>query len=234
MLKVFDGSINFDIIACRYKNIQSKINTGQLLQPVNAIHLTLIMTETKIEESSARSSLEGAFLKHLSSSLPDSKAHLIFWPLTLGGLALDLWSKKAVFDWLGNQGNVSIINGCLRLVKALNNGAAFGIFAGKPYFLTAISVIALVLVIGVFLFSGTHNKLVHIALGLFTAGICGNLYDRIFNNGLVRDFIDVYYRDYHWPAFNVADSLLCIGVGLLIISTFLTEKSSQKHAQQHK
>jgi len=192
------------------------------------------MTETKTEESSIRPSLEGFFSKHLSVALPDSKAHLIFWPLTLGGLALDLWSKKAVFDWLVNHDNISIINGCLRLVRALNNGAAFGIFAGKPYFLTAISVIALVVVIGIFLFSGTHKRLVHVALGLFTAGICGNLYDRVFNNGLVRDFIDVYYRDSHWPAFNVADSLLCIGVGLLIISTFLTERSAQKRAQLHK
>ncbi len=192
------------------------------------------MTETKAEENSAPSSFERAFLKRLSGTLPDSKAHLIFWSLTLTGLALDLWTKKAVFDWLENHGNVSVINGFLQLVRVLNNGAAFGVFAGKPYFLTAISVIALVVVLGVFLFSGTHNRLVHVALGLFTAGICGNLYDRIFNNGLVRDFIDVYYRDSHWPAFNIADSLLCIGVGLLIISTFLTEKSAQKHARQRK
>jgi signal peptidase II len=89
-------------------------------------------------------------------------------------------------------------------------------------------------VLGVFLFSGTQYRSIHIALGLFTGGICGNLYDRIFNDGLVRDFIDVYIGDKHWPTFNVADSLLCIGVGLLIVSTFLTEKPSQKHAQQHK
>ena len=173
-------------------------------------------------------------MKRFSLALPDSKAHLIFWSLMLGGLVLDLWSKKAVFDWLQNRETTTIINGLLRLVRALNNGAAFGTFAGKPYFLTAISVIALITVFGVFLFSGTGHRLVHVALALFTAGICGNLYDRIFNDGLVRDFIDVYYRDYHWPAFNVADSLLCIGIGLLIISTFLTEKSVQKHAQQQK
>jgi len=192
------------------------------------------MTDIKTEESSTRTSLERGFLKRFSLTLPDSKAHLIFWTLTLGGLALDLWTKRVVFDWLEQRGSVSIINGFLQFVRVLNNGAAFGIFAGKFYFLTAISVIALVVVLGVFLFSGTHNKLVHVALGLFTAGICGTLYDRIFNDGLVRDFIDVYYRDSHWPAFNVADSLLCIGVGLLIISTFLTEKSAQKRARQHK
>jgi len=175
-------------------------------------------------------------LRRLSLSLPDSKAHLIFWSLTMVGVALDIWSKKLVFDWLGQQQShsVSIIDGFLQFVIAVNDGAAFGLFAGKPYFLTAVSIIALIVVLGVFLFSGTRYRPFHVALGLFTAGICGNLYDRIFNNGLVRDFIDIYYHDYHWPAFNVADSLLSIGVGLLIISTFLTEKSSQKHAQQHK
>ena len=195
------------------------------------------MIESKAEENSTQPSLERAFLKRLSGALPDSKAHLIFWSLTLAGLALDLWSKSTVFNWLEQKpGNsVSIIDGFLQLVMRTNSGAAFGIFAGKPYFLMVISIVALVLVFGVFLFfSGTSHRVVHVALGLFTAGICGNLYDRIFNGGLVRDFIDVYYRNYHWPAFNVADSLLCIGVGMLIISTFFTEKSSQKHAQRHK
>ncbi|MFZ2149229.1 MAG: signal peptidase II [Sedimentisphaerales bacterium] len=192
------------------------------------------MTETMAEKSSTRASSEGGTLKRRSLALPDSKAHLIFWSLMLGGLVLDLLSKKAVFNWLQNRETATVINGFLRLIRALNNGAAFGVLAGKPYFLTVVSIVALVVVFGVFLFSGNGHRLVQVALGLFTAGICGNLYDRIFNDGLVRDFIDVYYHDYHWPAFNVADSLLCIGVGLLIISTFLTEKSAQKHAQQHK
>ena len=187
-----------------------------------------------MEESSTRASLERGFLKRFSLTLPDSKAQFTFWSLMVAGLALDLWSKKAVFDRLEPGETFQVIDGFLQLVIARNSGAAFGLFSGNPYLLAAISVIALVVVLGVFLFSGTHNRLVHVALGLFTAGICGNLYDRIFNNGLVRDFIDVYYRDSHWPAFNVADSLLCIGVGLLIISTFLTEKSAQKHARQHK
>lgn len=193
------------------------------------------MTETKTEERSARPNLGRAFLERLGLALPDSKAHLTFWSLLVVGLALDLWTKKVVFDWLEHRGSVSIINGFLQFVRALNNGAAFGIFAGKPYFLTAISIIALVVIFGVFLFSRSRQRLVHIALGLFAAGVCGNLYDRIFNGGLVRDFVDVvYWPGKHWPAFNVADSLLCIGVGLLFISTFFTGKSSRRHAQQHK
>jgi signal peptidase II len=122
----------------------------------------------------------------------------------------------------------------MQVIIALNDGAAFSIFAGKAYILTAISVVALLVVFGVFLFSGTQYRLIHVALGFFTGGICGNLHDRIFNDGLVRDFVDVYIGNKHWPTFNVADSLLCVGVGLLIISTFLTEQSSQKHAQQQK
>jgi signal peptidase II len=192
------------------------------------------MAELKTEDNSARPNLGRAFLERLSLALPDSKAQLTFWSLLVVGLVLDLWTKKAVFDWLDHHRSFSIINGFLQLVRVLNNGAAFGILAGKPYLLTAISVVALVAIFTVFLFSRSQQRLVHIALGLFAAGVCGNLYDRIFNDGLVRDFIDVYYGRYHWPAFNVADSLLCIGVGLLLISTLFTGKSSRRRAQQHK
>ena len=170
--------------------------------------------------------------------MPGLKAQLIFWPLMAVGMTLDLWSKKAVFQWLQQaEGNsISIIDGFLHLVEARNTGAAFGIAAGQRYFLTGISVIALVVIFWIFLFSGTERRLVHIALGLFASGVCGNLYDRIFNNdGAVRDFIDVvYWPGKHWPAFNVADSLLCIGVGLMIFSAFFTGKSSPERVQQQK
>jgi signal peptidase II len=192
------------------------------------------MTEIKTNASSARPSPSRAFFNHIAFSLPDVKTHLIFWSVMIGGLALDLWTKKAVFDWLKYHQTYPILDDCLRLITAKNNGAAFNLFAGKPYFLAIISIIAIVGIFVVFLFSGGMNKLIHIALGFFAAGVCGNLYDRLFNDGTVRDFIDVYWGTYHWPTFNVADSLLCIGVGLLIISTFLIEKPAQKRDQQQK
>ncbi len=192
------------------------------------------MTEKDTEKSGARLSPNRVSFKHLAAVLPDSKAHLTFWSLALGGLILDLWTKKAVFSWLEHQDSFPIVNGCLQLVRALNSGAAFGMFAGKSYLLTAVSAIALAVILAVFLFGGSRHRLVHIALGLFAAGVCGNLYDRVFNDGLVRDFIDVHYREYRWPAFNVADSLLCIGVGLLIISTFLIERPARRHGRQRK
>jgi signal peptidase II len=192
------------------------------------------MTEIKTKASSARPGPSRAFFKQIAFSLPDAKTHLLLWSLMAGGLALDLWTKKAVFDWLKPQETYPVIDGFLRLIIAVNDGAAFNLFAGKPYFLVIVSIIAIVGILVIFLLSGGMQKLIHIALGFFAAGVCGNLYDRLFNNGSVRDFIDVYWGNYHWPTFNVADSLLCIGVGLLIISTFLIEKPAQKHDQQHK
>jgi signal peptidase II len=207
------------------------------------------MTEPKKEENNARLSSGRAFLSRTEKllrctpfrrgiTIPGLKAQLIFWPLMAAGMMLDLWSKRAVFQLLQQEQNnsISIIDGFLHLVEARNTGAAFGIAAGQRYFLTGISVIALVVIFWIFLFSGTERRLVHIALGLFASGVCGNLYDRIFNNdGAVRDFIDVvYWPGKHWPAFNVADSLLCIGVGLMIISCFFTGKSSPERVQQQK
>jgi signal peptidase II len=170
--------------------------------------------------------------------LPDSKGQYIFWSLFAGGLALDLWTKSAIFKWLGPGGRYSIIDGLLRFDCRVNPGAAFNMFAGKAYFLVGISVVALILVVGIFLFGGVRQRLAHVALGLFAGGISGNLYDRAFNGGQVRDFLEAYIRIggkiRAWPAFNVADSLLVVGVGLLIISTLTVEKSGQRHAQQQK
>jgi signal peptidase II len=206
------------------------------------------MTECKNEES-ARPSSGRAFLSPIKKSptctpsergiaMPPLKAQIIFWTLIVFGLALDLWSKKAVFDFLEHQphNRYSIIDGVFQFVRALNDGSAFGLFSGRRYLLGAVSIIALVVIIAIFLFSGSEHRLVHISLGLFAAGVCGNLYDRLFNNGgAVRDFIDVvYWPGKHWPAFNVADSLLSIGVGLMIISCILTDKSPPERVQQQK
>lgn len=197
----------------------------------------LKVTELSEEESAARPGSGRAFLERQRYVLPGLKAHLIFWSLMAAGLALDLWSKRAAFDYLQRQqsDSISIIDGFLQLVERVNKGAAFGIAHGQTHLLIAVSAVALIVIFAIFFFSGTRQKLVHVALGLFAAGVCGNLYDRIFHNGWVRDFIDVvYWPGRHWPAFNVADTMLCVGVGLLIISSFFIGKSSRKRPPQHK
>jgi len=200
------------------------------------------MTEPKTEPTSTPSH-SGILsrIRHFISEaeLPSPRAQVLFWGLFIAGLALDLWSKKAVFDRLPHRGDlVVLIDGLLNFVHAQNNGAAFGICAGQPFFLAAASIIALLFVLGYFYLWHTKQTLVHVALGMLAAGICGNLYDRLFNEGAVRDFIDVYItisgRERRWHTFNVADALLCIGVALLIIWTGVSGKSDQKCAQQHK
>ncbi|MBM4028873.1 MAG: signal peptidase II [Planctomycetes bacterium] len=169
--------------------------------------------------------------------LPDTLGHLIFWPLLLLGLAVDLWTKHVVFAWLRDepQQSAEIIKGFLSFRLALNSGAAFGVFSGRFSLLAGVAVVALVLILGVFLLGSARQRLVQVALALFGAGVCGNLWDRLFNDGHVRDFIDVvYWPGRHWHTFNVADAWLCIAVGVLLLATFLTGSSDRTHAPPQK
>jgi signal peptidase II len=169
--------------------------------------------------------------------LPDVKGHLIFWPIFCLGLALDLWTKRAVFAWLENAPGQSraIIDGFLTFRLGLNSGAAFGIAHDRYLFLIGVSVLAMLIILGVFLFSRAQHRVVQAALGLFAAGVSGNLWDRLFNRGQVRDFIDVvYWPGRHWHTFNVADAMLCIAVGLLIVASLFIDSSSRTHAPPRK
>lgn len=194
------------------------------------------MTTTQ-EQQADQTTTCGCFMDRCKAALPDKVAHMIFWPIALGGLVLDLWTKQAVFALLARQPDrsLTLIDGFLTFQMALNDGAAFGIAGGKQIFLVGVSVVALIVILGVFLFGAARQRIVQVALGLFTAGVCGNLWDRAFNEGLVRDFIDVvYWPGRHWHTFNVADSMLCIAVGLLVIATLFTDSSCQKRDQPQK
>ena len=190
------------------------------------------MTQSNVNDKASQDGATGRGV-----GLPSLKEHLLFWLIVIGGAALDLWSKSAVFEWLRNKPNqeVTLIEGFLKFVIGYNMGAAFGIAQGKTVLLISVSVIALVVVLFIFVLGKIHGRLMQTALALFGAGIIGNLYDRAFNDGCVRDFIDVLIPiiDYPWPTFNVADSLLCIAVGLMLIHIF-TSPSSQKPDHQQK
>lgn len=168
-------------------------------------------------------------------TFPSPTAHLIFWPIIIAGVALDLWSKHATFQWLGGDPTniYPVIDGFFNMVNRLNDGAAFSMASGRRTILVSVSIIAFVIMIGIFFFGNLRHKTMIVAFALFTSGIIGNLYDRAFNDGLVRDFLDFYVGDHHWPAFNVADSMLCTAVGLLIICNIMAEVS-QKRARSQK
>jgi len=193
--------------------------------------------ETGKQDRIARDALPARRIGGCKVEFPDTLGHLIFWPLLLLGLAADLWTKHAVFAWLRDepQQSAEIIKGFLSFRLALNSGAAFGVFSGRFSLLAGVAVVALVLILGVFLLGSARQRLVQVALALFGAGVCGNLWDRLFNDGHVRDFIDVvYWPGRHWHTFNVADAWLCIAVGVLLLATFLTGSSDRTHAPPQK
>lgn len=166
---------------------------------------------------------------------PDIRTQLLYWFIVIAGVTADLWTKQAVFQWLRNEPGreYSVIDGFFKFVIRENSGAAFSIASGHRTMLVTISCVAMIVVIGIFLFGKLHQRIMQVSLALFTAGIIGNLHDRIFNDGSVRDFIEVYYRNWAWPAFNIADSMLCVAVGFIILNN-TTSLFGQKHDHPQK
>lgn len=152
------------------------------------------------------------------------KKYLIFMMISIISVAADQATKKAVNRNIGLHENIVVVEGFFNLTHVRNTGAAFGILQGaspkfKFPFFTAVSVAA-ILVIG-FLFVKTppEDTLMVYSLSLVMSGAAGNFIDRALY-GYVVDFIEVYFRDYHWPSFNVADIAISIGAGLMIIEMF--------------
>jgi signal peptidase II len=145
--------------------------------------------------------------------------------LTLAALvlALDQFSKYWVAVTLWRGGEVPVIDGFLKLSYTENPGIAFGMLSDGDlkWFLIAISVAALIVVGYYMTKTPPWNRLLLWSLSLLSAGIAGNLVDRV-RMGRVIDFIEVYYRDvFTWPVFNVADSAITIGAALMAIELFL-------------
>ena len=125
-----------------------------------------------------------------------------------------LWALRSLA-----AGPIVVVPGFVDLMLVLNPGVAFGIFAWLPpqwrWLVTVFSLAALVLLCSVALrIVPGGGWLGRIALGLVFGGAAGNLLDR-WRLGSVVDFVDVHWRQYHWPAFNVADSAITVGVVLL-------------------
>lgn len=115
---------------------------------------------------------------------------------------------------------IELLPGFFNLVYVRNTGAAWGMFHGNNLILLIIAVAALIL-FSIFFKAITENYPERV-VGFFMviSGIIGNSIDRIVR-GSVVDFLDFYYKSYHWPSFNVADSAICVGVIIIIISSLL-------------
>lgn len=144
-------------------------------------------------------------------------------------IVLDQASKWFMASWLSLHETIAVIP-YFNLTMAHNYGAAFSFLSDaggwqRWFFIVLALVISVVLLIWIKGLKSTA-KLEAISLSLIIAGAVGNVMDRIYY-GYVIDFIDVYYGSYHWPAFNVADSAICIGAALLIMDSFRSKPETR-------
>jgi signal peptidase II len=153
-----------------------------------------------------------------------------FWTPAVLGLLADLLSKHIVFRALaGVPGRrVEVLGSWLVITTQRNRGGVFGILQGKGYLFVLLSVVALGVVAWMLRQTAPGHRLLPLALGLVVAGAVGNLFDRLFL-GYVRDFI--YVEAIRYPAFNIADSCICVAAALLIIGVFTEEKKDGDHEE---
>lgn len=143
-----------------------------------------------------------------------------------GAVLFDQLTKACIQKTMLLHQSISIIPNLFNLTYIRNPGAAFGLFASgggslRSAFFIAVSVIALVVLSLLYTKALRETCLLRFSLSLVVGGAIGNLMDRI-RLGEVIDFLDFYLGPYHWPAFNVADSCITIGIGLLIFHTVVS------------
>ena len=159
-------------------------------------------------------------------------------------VALDLWSKAAVFAWLtplrdrgelplhhcglSAHGRWPLVGDWLAFMLSVNQGAAFGKLGDMPYLLVGGRIVAILFVSWLLLRASPRKPWVAAAFVLILSGALGNVYDNLFRIepgsghpfGAVRDFIDVYFgfADFHFATFNVADSCITVGATILVLN----------------
>jgi len=149
-------------------------------------------------------------------------------------IVLDRLTKWTIAHRLSLHDGFQVIPGFFRIIHTENPGAAFGIFADSPTpwkvgLLILFSVLALLIVSALLWKSGHTLTTTGVGLALILGGAIGNLWDRLVS-GHVVDFLLFYIGRYQWPAFNVADSAIVVGAGLLVFEILFTGSPSQKPA----
>jgi signal peptidase II len=165
-----------------------------------------------------------------------NSARAIYFVIVVAVVALDRWTKHLVAQRIRLYAHIQVIPGFFRITHTENTGAAFSLFADstapwKTGLLIAFSVVALV-VVSVLLWKNNHAHLATgMGLSLIMGGALGNLWDRLAR-GRVVDFLLVYIKQYQWPVFNLADSAIVVGAGLLIVEILFANSHGHKEPVQ--
>lgn len=163
-------------------------------------------------------------LKTTINGIINNKKYLLF--LTVIPLIIDIITKNLIKSKLMLYDAVPVIDGFFNIVYVLNPGAAFSFLhdmneSYRRLFFITVTIIAIFVVL--YIFAREKSKINTAGFALILSGAIGNLIDRIII-GKVVDFLDFYYKTYHFPAFNVADSCITVGVALIIIDMLFFSK----------
>lgn len=150
--------------------------------------------------------------------------------ISLPVLILDQWSKLYIDGTFRLYDSLTVIENFFNITYVRNRGAAFGMLSESslriPLFI-AIAVVAGGAILYYLHRMSDEQKMGASALALIFSGAIGNLIDRI-RLGEVIDFLDAHWYGHHWPAFNIADSAITVGVGLLLIDMWLADRKKKK------
>ena len=160
--------------------------------------------------------------------------YLILLLLSPVVLIVDQLTKLYIDRTMKLYQSIPVIEGLFSITYLRNKGAAFSFLSDAswrlPFFImaTTIAVIAILVAFGKL---RDDQRFAAFSLTLILSGAIGNLIDRV-RMGEVIDFLDVYWQSHHWPAFNVADSAICVGVAMLALDMFLEERRMNKTGEE--
>jgi signal peptidase II len=156
--------------------------------------------------------------------------YTLFSLIAIIGIVVDQFTKITVDRSMQLFDSIPLVENIFHITYVRNKGAAFSFLSHAswrlPFFITVSTVAAGVILVA-FRRLRDEQKLAHIALSMIFSGAVGNLIDRV-RLGEVIDFLDAHWYRHHWPAFNVADSLICVGVFLLAFDMIIEEKRLKK------
>lgn len=168
----------------------------------------------------------------MSAASPSSalRTRLLYLAVSLAVLVLDQSTKKVVSSRMELHDTIPVVEGYFHITYVRNPGAAFGIFSGRDSLPKHVAFYATsVLAFGVLIYnvvaSPIGQRWLHFGLHLALGGAIGNLVDRV-RFGFVVDFLDVHYQDWVWPTFNVADSCICVGIGIMAWQIFRADAAA--------
>jgi signal peptidase II len=155
--------------------------------------------------------------------------YTLFVTLTILGLLFDQATKLYIDRSMQLFDSIPVVTDFFNITYVRNRGAAFSFLSEASWrlpFFIGITLVAAIAILVAFHKLRDDQKLAQISLAMIFSGAIGNLIDRV-RLGEVIDFLDVHWYRHHWPAFNMADSLICVGVFLLALDMLLDERRSK-------